>query len=274
MNNTDKREEKHELVDSHAHLDMEDFDSDRDQVIERAFEAGVKTILCPAEATSLKSLEVTFKLTSNYNSLFAAAGVHPHKAKDIKTDPAQKLQDLASKNQIVAIGEIGLDFHYNFSSPQEQIDAFRSQLSIAQELTLPVIIHSRKAGPEIINSIEQENFHQGGILHCFTEDWGIAKGMLNHNFLISFSGILTYPKAQALREVAQKIPLKKLLVETDSPYLVPASYRRKIQRNEPSFVVETAEVLAGIKKVTLTELSAATTENFISIFKFEKKNIR
>jgi TatD DNase family protein len=274
MSGIDKREEKLEFVDSHAHLDLEDFDSDRDQVIERAFEAGIKTILCPAEATSLKSLEITFRLTSKYNSLCAAAGAHPHKAKDIKTDLAQKLQDLASKNQIVAIGETGLDFHYNFSSPQKQIDAFRRQLSIAQELTLPVIVHSREAGPEIINSLKQENFDQGGILHCFTEDWRTAKEMLNHNFLISFSGILTFPKAHALRDVAQKIPLEKLLVETDSPYLVPAFYRGKTQRNEPSFIVETAEVLAGIKKVSLTELSAATTENFISIFKFEKKNIR
>ena len=274
MSQTNIREEKHELVDSHAHLDMKDFDSDRDQVIERALESGVRTILCPAEATSSRSLEVTFKLTSKYNSLYAAAGVHPHKAKDIKIDLAQKLQDLVSKDQIIAVGEIGLDFHYNFSSPQKQIDVFRRQLSIAQELTLPVIVHSRKAGPEIIDSIKQENFHQGGVLHCFTENWEMAKEMLNHNFLISFSGILTYPKAQALRDVAQKIPLKKILVETDSPYLVPASYRGKIQRNEPTFVVETAEVLAGIKKVSLTELSAATTENFISFFRFEKKNIR
>lgn len=274
MNETYKREEKLEFVDSHAHLDLEDFDSDRDQVIGRAFKAGIKAILCPAEATSLKSLEVTFKLTSKYHSLLAAAGAHPHKAKDIKMDLAQKLRNLDSLNQIVAVGEIGLDFHYNFSSPQKQIDAFRRQLRIAQELTLPVIVHSRKAGLEIINSIKQENFHQGGILHCFTEEWGIANGMLDQNFLISFSGILTYPKAQAIRDVAQKIPLERLLVETDSPYLVPASYRGKTQRNEPSFVVETAEVLAGIKKVTLTELSTATTKNFISIFKFEKKNIR
>jgi len=274
MKGIDKKEVKHEFIDSHAHLDLEDFDSDRDQVIERAFEAGVKTILCPAEATSSKSLKVTSKLISKYPSLLAAAGVHPHKAKDINTDLAQKLKELALKKQIVAVGEIGLDFHYSFSSPQKQIDVFRRQLSIAQELTLPVVVHSRKAGPEIINSIKQENFHQGGVLHCFTENWETAKEMLNHNFLISFSGILTYPKAQALRNVAQKIPLEKLLVETDSPYLVPASYRGKIQRNEPSFVVETAEVLAGIKKVNLAELSAATTENFISIFKFEKKNIR
>ncbi|NIM89740.1 MAG: YchF/TatD family DNA exonuclease [Candidatus Aminicenantes bacterium] len=274
MSETNKREEKPELVDSHAHLDMKAFDHDRDRVIERALEAGVRMIICPAEATSLKSLEITLNLTSKFKGLFAAAGIHPHKATDIKADLAQKLQHLAAKNQIIAIGEIGLDFHYNFSPPQKQIDVFRRQLRIAQELSLPVIIHSREAGPEIINSINQENFHKGGILHCFTEDWETAKEMLDHNFLISFSGILTYPKAQTLRDVAQEIPLKKLLVETDSPYLVPASYRGKIQRNEPSFVVETAEVLAGIKKVSLADLSAATTENFISIFRFEKKNIR
>ena len=274
MNEKNKEIGKFEIVDSHAHLDMEDFDSDRNQVVERAFEAGVKTILCPADTTSLKSLEITFTLTAKYKCLFAAAGIHPHKAKDFKPDFAQKIHDLASKNQIAAVGEIGLDFHYNFSAPQKQIDVFRRQLGIAQQLALPVIIHSRKAGPEIINSLKQENFHQGGILHCFTEDWGMAKEMLDYNFFISFSGILTYPKAHALREVAQKIPLEKLLVETDSPYLVPAFYRGKIQRNEPSFIVETAEVLAGLKKISLIELSAATTKNFISLFKFEKKNNR
>jgi TatD DNase family protein len=274
MVEVDKREEKYELVDSHAHLDMEDFDSDRNQVIERAFEVGVKTILCPADVTNSKSLELTFGLTAKYNGLLAATGVHPHKAKEFKPDFAQIIQDLASKNQIVAVGEIGLDFHYNFSPLQEQIDAFRCQLSFAQESTLPVIVHSRKAGPEIVNSIKQENFHQGGILHCFTEDWGVAKEMLNFNFLISFSGILTYPKARALREVAQKVPLEKLLIETDSPYLVPAFYRTKTQRNEPAFILETAEVLAGLKKISLAELSKTTTRNFSSVFEFEKKNIR
>lgn len=274
MNEANETKKKYELVDSHAHLDMEDFNTDRNQVIERAFQAGVRTILCPAEMTSSKSLEITFELTAKYDSLLAAAGVHPHKAKDFRLDLVQNIRDLTSKNQIVAVGEIGLDFHYNYSPPQKQIDTFRHQLNIAQELSLPVIIHSRKAAQEIMSSVKEEHFHQGGILHCFTEDWEMAKEMLNHHFFISFSGILTYPKAYALREVAQKIPLERLLVETDSPYLIPAFYRGKTQRNEPSFVVETAKVLAELKKISLTELSAATTKNFNSIFRFEKKHIR
>jgi len=274
MSEIKEKKEKHELVDSHAHLDMENFDADRDKVVARAFESGVRTILCPADITSSRSLEITFGLTAKYNNLVASAGVHPHLAKDFNPDFTQKIRGLVSNNQIVALGEIGLDFHYRFSPPQEQIEAFRRQLSIAQELALPVIVHSRKAGHEIMSSVRQENFHQGGILHCFTEDWRMAKEMINHNFFISFSGILTYPKAHALREVAQKVPLEKLLVETDSPYLVPTFYRGKTQRNEPSFIVETAKVLAELKKISLTELSAATTKNFNSIFKFEKKNIR
>ena len=274
MNEANETKEKYELVDSHAHLDSEDFNTDRNQVVERASQVGVRTILCPAEITSTKSLEITFKLTAKYDSILAAAGVHPHKAKDFSPDCAQDIRGLASKNRIVAVGEIGLDFHYSFSPRQIQIESFRHQLNIAQELSLPVIVHSRKAGSEILSSVKEENFHQGGILHCFTEEWEMAKEMLNFNFLISFSGILTLPKAHALREVAKKIPLERLLVETDSPYLVPAFYRGKTQRNEPSFLVETAKVLAELKKIPLTELSAATTRNFNSVFKFEKKHIR
>jgi len=274
MTEISETREKFELVDSHAHLDSEDFDGDRNQVVERAYRTGIKAILCPAEMTSSKSLEIILELGAKYNNLIAAAGIHPHQTKDFKPDFAQKIQKLALNKQIAAVGEIGLDFYYNFSPAQKQIEAFRSQLNLAQELALPVIVHSRKAGPEIMTSIRQENFHQGGILHCFTEDWRVAKEMLNHNFFISFSGILTYPKAYALREVAQKVPLEKILVETDSPYLVPAFYRGKIHRNEPSFVVETAKLLAELKNMPLTELSAATTNNFRTIFKFEKKNIR
>lgn len=266
--------EIYELVDSHAHLDMEEFDSDRNQVVERAFQAGIKIILCPAEITSSRSLQITFELTTKYSSLLAAAGIHPHKAKHFKTNIASKTRKLSSAKKIVAVGEIGLDFHYNLSPPQKQIEAFRFQLNIAQELGLPVIIHSRNAGEEVANSVKEEHFSQGGILHCFTEDWDIARRMMNENFFISFSGILTFPKAHVLREVAKKIPLEKLLVETDSPYLAPVPYRGQSQRNEPALVVETAKVLASLKKVSMTKLAAVTTRNFKSIFKFEKKNIR
>ncbi|MFB0565817.1 MAG: TatD family hydrolase [Candidatus Aminicenantaceae bacterium] len=255
-------EEIYELVDSHAHLDMEDFDPDRDQVLERAFKGGVKAILCPAEASKPKSLEIAIDLTSRYKNLSAAAGIHPHHAKYFNPDSAQNIRKLALSKSIAAVGEIGLDFHYNFSPPQKQREAFRTQLNLAQELTLPVIVHSRKAGHEVIDSVKDEQFTQGGILHCFTEDWETAQKMMNCNFLISFSGILTYPKAHSLREVAKKIPLEKLLVETDSPYLVPVPYRGKITRNEPRYVVETAKVLAGIKKTSVAEIAEITSKNF------------
>jgi TatD DNase family protein len=254
------------LVDSHAHLDMEEFDADRDQVVERAFAVGIKAILCPADLTSPKSISTTLGLVERHKRIVAAAGVHPHQAKFFNSDCICRLRELASEQKIQASGEIGLDFHYNFSSPSEQRDAFRSQLRLVQELALPVIIHSRNAGNEIIAAVQEEQFTRGGILHCFTENWDIAQKIMDHNFFISFSGILTFPKAHHLREVAQKIPLEKLLIETDSPYLAPVPYRGTHKRNEPAYVVETAKILAELKKVSLKDLAAATSQNFYSLF--------
>lgn len=271
INKTDQIDHIDEIVDSHAHLDMDDFTPDRDQVVEKAFKAGVKAILCPADVTSSRSLEITFELIEKHKGLSGAAGIHPHKAKYFKPDFVQKIRDLASAKKIVAVGEIGLDFHYNFSTPQDQRETFRSQLNLAQELALPVIIHSRKAGLDLVKAIKEEHFTQGGILHCFTEDLKTAKSMINYNFFISFSGILSFPKAQPLREVAQKIPLGRLLVETDSPYLAPIPYRGK--RNEPSYVVEVAKILAALKKISWPELAWITTRNFISIFRLTRKHL-
>jgi TatD DNase family protein len=181
---------------------------------------------------------------------------------------------LAKDKHILAVGEIGLDFHYNFSPPDVQIEVFKKQLNIAQEIGLPVIIHSRNAKNEVLNVVKEEKFAQGGILHCFTEDWDFAAAMIEYNFLISFSGILTFPKAHSLRDVAIQTPLEKLLVETDSPYLVPVPYRGKIQRNEPVYVKETARSLAGLKNVSLDLLAEKTTSNFESLFQIEIQNPR
>lgn len=264
----------HTLVDSHAHLDMEEFDEDRDQVVQRAFREGVKSILCLADVTNPKSIAKTFDLTEKCESIIAAAGVHPHQAKHFTPSHAQRIEELAGEKKIKAVGEIGLDFHYDFSPRHEQEEVFRRQLNVAQKLELPVIVHSRNAGKEVAQAIEQEHFSKGGILHCFTKDWALAKRMMDHNFFISFSGILTFPKAQPLREIAEKIPLEKLLVETDSPYLVPFPLKGKKKRNEPAHVIETAKVLAGIKKVSLDKLAYATSQNFESLFMFEIKNPR
>jgi len=252
-------------IDSHAHLDMEDFDPDRDEVIRRAFAAGVKAILCPADLTSDKSLQTTWNIIAQHPSFLTAAGVHPHQAKLFSEDHIRKLRDFGARQIIAAVGEIGLDFHYAFSSPEEQERAFRDQLRLADELRLPAIVHSRLAGAKVATAVRKEDFRNGGILHCYTEDWDTARTMIDLGFHISFSGILTFPKAGSLREVAAKVPLDRLLVETDSPYLTPVPFRAR-KRNEPAFILETARVLAELKRVSLEELAEATTGNFFSLF--------
>ena len=256
----------HYLVDSHAHLNMEEFDNDRDEVIERAFKAGVKAILCPAEITDKKNLNTTFVLTKKYKHIIAAAGAHPHHAEKFTPLNAAHIKTLAETKQIHAIGEIGLDFFYNQSSPKQQIKAFRKQLNIAQKLNLPAVIHNRSASNEVISAIKEENFTCGGVLHCFTEDWEFAQQVLKLGFYISFSGILTFPKAHSIREAARKITLNKLLVETDSPFLTPVPYRGKIKRNEPVYVKETAKFLAGLKNISYEEVAAVTSRNFKTCF--------
>ena len=262
------------LVDSHAHLSGKEFDSDRHEVIQRALQEGIGAILCPTELTEANELQNTLDTIQAYPNIIAAGGVHPHNAKSFNPDCIQKIKELAESQNIHAVGEIGVDFHYNFSPPDLQVKVFRMQLKIAQEIGLPVVIHSRNARDEVLKAIKEEEFTQGGILHCFTEDLEFAKEMMEYNFLISFSGILTFPKAQSLREVAIQAPLNKVLVETDSPYLVPAPHRGKIQRNEPVYVKETASFLAELKNVSLEALAEKTTHNFESLFQIEIKKPR
>lgn len=257
------------FVDSHAHLSGDEFEEDRHEVIQKAFEEGIGAILCPTELTEDNELEVTLEIIHTYPDIVAAGGIHPHNAKNFTGDCLRKIEALAKDKFILAVGEIGMDFHYNFSPPDIQLKVFKRQLNLAQEIGLPVVIHSRNARDEILKAVKEEKFTQGGILHCFTEDWEFASEMMEHNFLISFSGILTFPKAQTLREVAIQTPLEKLLIETDSPYLVPVPYRGKIQRNEPRYVKETARFLAELKNLPLEVLAEKTTSNFESLFQIE-----
>jgi TatD DNase family protein len=261
------------LVDSHAHLDMDEFDTDREDVIERARQEGVIAILCPADLTNQKSMQIVFDLIQKNENIIASSGVHPHQAKLFNPDHCQTIEELAREKKIKAVGEIGLDFYYTHSPPQQQESAFRHQLAAAQNAGLPVIVHSRNSDMRTAEAVEEEHFTEGGVLHCFTEDWELAKRMLDRNFYISFSGILTIPNASQLRETAKKIPLNRIMVETDSPYLVPSPFRGRIKRNEPAFVKETAKVLAELKKVTLAELAEITTHNFETLFKFEIKKM-
>lgn len=250
------------IVDSHAHLDMREFDADRDAVIRRAREGGVQAVLCPIELTDPRSRPLILELCQAHPWIAAAAGVHPHRAQEFLPYHLEAVRDLARARKIAAIGEIGIDHHYDFSPAPVQAEVFRAQLLLAQELALPVIIHSRNAGKEVTAAVEETGFSRGGILHCFTEDRETAERMIDRDFLISFSGILTYRNAAALREIAAFLPLDKLLVETDSPYLVPQNRRDKTKRNEPLFVVETAKVLAEIKERALDEVAAVTGDNY------------
>jgi TatD DNase family protein len=258
------------LVDSHAHLDMAEFDADRRDVVRRAFAAGVVAILCPADLTRPESLPAIAGLRAEFPAVLAAAGVHAHQAKDLAPAHLERLEALAAGGVIRAVGEIGLDYHYGFSPADVQREALRAQLGLASRAGLPVILHSRLSGPDIVAAVDGERFGRGGILHCFTEDWATARAMLDRGFHISFSGILTFPKAGDLREVAAKVPLDRLLVETDSPYLAPVPYRGSGRRNEPAYVVETARVLAGLQGLPLDSLAEATTRNFAGLFPFEK----
>jgi len=262
------------LVDSHAHLDAPEFDPDRAEAVRRAFAAGIVAILCPADLTQPGSLPAIEELAKTHPTVVPAAGVHPHQAKDLTEGHLRELADLASRGEIRAVGEIGLDYHYNFSSPESQQEALRRQLRAGRELGLPAILHSRLSGVDVMAAVDAERFTCGGILHCFTEDWDTARGMLDRGFLISFSGILTFPKTHDLRDVARKVPLDRLLVETDSPYLVPVPFRGSVKRNEPAFVVETAKLLAKLRGLSLSDLAGATTENFARLFPFEKAGLR
>ncbi len=255
-----------ELIDSHAHLCLPDFDLDRTKVIEKAFQNGIKAILCPLDIASVKEIKEGMDLKKSSSQIFLTAGLHPHKGELLSPEHLKNIQRLAQNKDIIAVGEIGLDFHYNFSSPGKQKEALRKQLILAETLRLPVIIHSRMSGKEITAIIIEEKFSQGGILHCFTEDLDFALKMIEHGFLISFSGILTFPRAQSLRETARKLPLNKLLLETDSPYLVPVPFRGRMKRNEPFLVKETAKTLAQLKNLSLQELAEKTTHNFLTFF--------
>jgi len=239
---------------------MEEFDRDRDEVIARAGRAGVRAILCPRELTSARSALELGASEASGPVLLAAAGIHPHESRRATPEIFAILETMAAAREIRAVGEIGLDFHYNLSPPETQRELFRAQLRLAGRAGLPAIVHSRNAGEEILRIIREEGFTAGGVLHCFTESWEIAEAALEAGFDISFSGIVTFPKAGDLRAVAVQVPLDRILVETDAPYLAPVPHRGK--RNEPAYVVETARLLAGLRGLTLESFAAATSDNF------------
>ncbi len=261
------------FIDSHCHIDGEAFDADRDVVIKRAREAGVKMMLVvgTGDATDFENFSRVVRLAEKHENIFASVGVHPHDAKTFDAESERRLIELAkSSEKVIAWGEIGLDFYYDHSPPEVQKEIFRRQIKIANELNLPIIIHSRDADDETVEILTEECAHEnfrGGIMHCFGGNPQMAESLMNIGFLISFAGNITFKKADNLRDSARVVPLNKLLIETDSPYLAPIPFRGK--RNEPMFVVETAKFLADFYNVDLKVLAKATTQNFRQLFKIE-----
>jgi TatD DNase family protein len=263
-------ESKMIFVDSHCHVDGEAFDADRDEVIRRAKEAGVKAMLTvgtgnPHDGEIGRAVQVA----ERYENVFASVGVHPHDAKLYNEQAENILIDLVkSSGKVVAWGEIGLDFYYDHSPRDIQVEVFRRQIKIARQLDLPIIIHSREADDETVKILTEEcsdESFRGGIMHCFGGTAAMAQELMNIGFLISFAGNVTFKKAENLREAARIVPLDKLLIETDCPFLAPIPFRGK--RNEPSFVVNTANFLADFYEVEIETLANQTTRNFLEFFK-------
>ena len=266
------------MTDSHAHLDMPAFGPDRRAVLARAARAGVSTVVSIGMLDGEASWENTFSLVDALHpdgadhsdgeapQLFTTLGCHPHDARLFgELGGEERLAELARRPRLLAIGEVGLDYHYDLSPRPEQRDVFRRQIRIARELELPVVVHHRDAEDDFLRIADEEDLAAcGAILHCFTASERLARAGWERGFLISFSGILTFKNAEDLRRTAALVPLDHLLVETDSPYLAPVPHRGK--RAEPAMVVETARALAAVRAAELEEIEAATDANFRRFF--------
>ena len=255
------------FTDSHAHIDGEEFDADRDEVVARARGAGVRTILNVGTGDPHGgNFERAVAVAEKYEGVYAAVGVHPHDAKLYDETAERLLLEFVRSRRVVALGEIGLDYHYDNSPRAVQREVFVRQLRLARAERLPVIIHSRDADAETLEILRAEyaGAVRGGVMHCFGGGPALAEGALGLGFHISFAGNVTFKKADALREVARTVPAERLLIETDCPYLAPVPHRGR--RNEPAHVVETARFLAGLRGVSPEEFGRATSENFSRLF--------
>ena len=251
------------LVDTHAHLDLPEFDKDRDGVIKRAKENGIDYIL--TIGINLKSCNEAIRLAGSYDFIYASIGIHPHDTKDIDEDTYKVLKSLAKNRKVLALGEIGLDFYRNLSPRDVQVRRFREQINLAWELSLPIIIHDRDAHKETMDILKEEGAgNMGGIIHCFSGDYSMAKRCIDMGFYISIPGTVTFPKAIELQEIVKKLPLSTIFIETDCPFLTPVPYRGK--RNEPFFVKYVAEKVASLKGISVEEVAETTSENFGRLF--------
>jgi TatD DNase family protein len=251
------------LVDSHAHLDDSRFDSDRDAMLQRAWDAGVRKILTIGNGGGPDEMGCGIPFAESHDWIYASVGVHPHDAAKVEERHYAQIEQFAQHPKVLAIGETGLDFYYDNSPRDAQREVFRRQLALAKKLELPIIIHTRDADADTEEILKQEGLCRG-VIHCFTSGDKLADFALSIGFFISFSGIVTFPNAKALAEVARRVPADRILVETDCPYLAPVPHRGK--RNEPGFVADTARFVAELRGVPPDVLAAQVSANFDRVF--------
>jgi len=251
------------LIDSHAHLEMTDFDRDRDRVIDRALAAGVSHII--TVATTVPDARKALNIAQKNEPVYVAMGIHPHEVKDISGDDYDELRSLAKERKVVAFGEIGLDFYRNHSPREVQLTRFRELLRLGKDLGLPIVLHDRDAHAEILKILEEErNGQWKGVFHCFSGDINMAMEVLGMGFLISIPGTITFKKSTTQQEVVRRIPLEKILLETDCPYLAPEPFRGK--RNEPAYIRNTAEKVASLKGLSFEDVARITSLNTKLLF--------
>ncbi|MGP8152602.1 MAG: TatD family hydrolase [Smithella sp.] len=251
------------LIDSHAHLEMKEFDSDREEVIKRAGNEGVDFIV--TVGTNLKLSIKAVALAYKYENIYATVGIHPHDAAKIDKNTLETIKELACahRQKVVAYGEIGLDFFRNISPQEKQLEVFSLQLELAQELNLPVVIHDREAHEQMLKTVKASGVRRG-VFHCFSGDYEMAKQCIDLGFYISIPGLVTFDNAKTIQNVVQRAPLSSILLETDAPYLTPVPHRGK--RNEPSFIIHTTEKVAEIKKIPWEEVAQVTAFNTMNLF--------
>ena len=258
------------FIDSHAHIESEDFDGDRSLMIGRALDAGIDIIVAVGNGEVAKDSHAgAFRIAEKYDFIYTTVGVHPHEARLLDERLYARLSEYAAHPKVIAWGEIGLDYHYDNSPRDVQCDAFRKQLQMARERRLPAVIHTREAEEDTLRILREEWVEASlpGIIHCFTGTRGFAEAAVEMGFLISFSGVVTFKKAEDLRATAGSLPLEKILIETDAPFLAPVPYRGR--RNEPAYVVETARALGALRGMSAEEIGRITSANFKRLFQLD-----
>jgi TatD DNase family protein len=266
------------FVDSHCHLDGPRFDSDREEVVTRARDAGIASILAVGTGDGPGTLDCAVKIAEQHDFVYATIGIHPHEAEKARAEDFAELEQLARRPKVIAWGEIGLDYYYDHSPRDVQKNVFIRQMELARAAKLPIVIHCRpsensdNAWDDCLALIEQhwKPSGLGGILHCFTGTWPHAKRALDMGFMISFAGNVTFPKAQQIRDSASQVPLDGMLIETDSPFLAPIPYRGK--RNEPAFVKEVARQIGELRGMSTEEVGDQTSRNFYRLFSLQESS--